>query len=74
MGRVSEWMWMPTDLAVSEGETSTVPGLAEMGLALEVRISYVILVSLSKGLDQIPWLWLVLSFCHRGTLNWATMR
>ena len=69
MGRVSEWMWMPTDLAAFEGETRTVPGLAEMTLALEVRISYVKIVSLSKGLDQIPWLWLVLGFCHIGTLS-----
>ena len=69
MGRVSGWMWMPTDLAAVEGETRTVPGLAEMALALEVRVSHVKIVSLSKGLDQIPWLWLVLDFCHRRTLS-----
>ena len=69
MGRVNEWMWMPTDLAASEGETRTVPGLAEMALALEIRISHVKIISLSKRLDQIPWLWLVLGFCHRGTLS-----
>ena len=65
---------MPTDLATAEGETRTVPGLAEMGLALEIRISYVIILSLSKELDQIPWLWLVLGFYRRRTLYKATMR
>ena len=69
MGRVSGWTWMPTDLAASEGETRTVPGLAEMALALESRISYVIILSLSKGPDQIPWLWLILGVCNRGTLS-----
>ena len=52
-------MWIPTDLAAAaaEGETRTVPGLlAGMALALGVRISYVKIISVSKGLDEIPWL------------------
>ena len=46
---------MPTDLAGFVGETRTVPGLAGMALALEVRISHVKIVSSSKrpGSDTV---------------------